>query len=77
MAKLQLRIDDQTKQDAEKILNTLGVTPSQAVQMFYKQVSLQGGIPLELKVPNARLLAAMEDEGEVVPVVDGVIEWGD
>ena len=77
MAKLQLRIDDETKQDAEKIFNMLGVTPSQAVQMFYKQVTLQGGIPLELKVPNARLLAAMEDEGEVVPVVDGVIEWGE
>ena len=75
MAKLQLRIDDETKQDAEQILSTLGITPSQAVQMFYKQVSLQGGIPLELKVPNARLSAAMEDEGEVIPVIDGVIQW--
>ena len=47
------RIDSGLKADAEAILAQLGITPSSAIQMFYRQVVLTRGLPLELHLPAA------------------------
>ena len=52
------RIDAQLKQQAEGILSQLGITPSGAVQMLYRQIVLQRGMPLDLHLPPERPLAA-------------------
>lgn len=49
------RIDSQLKEDAENILNQLGITPSSAIQMLYRQIVLTRSLPLELKLPNKEL----------------------
>ncbi len=38
----------------EGILATLGISASNAINMFYKQVILNRGIPFEVKIPTAR-----------------------
>ena len=40
------RIDTNLKENAESILNQLGITPSSAIQMLYSQIVLQKGMPL-------------------------------
>ena len=52
------RIDAQLKQQAEGILSQLGISPSGAVQMLYRQIVLQRGLPLDLHLPPERPLAA-------------------
>ena len=52
------RIDAQLKQQAESILSQLGISPSGAVQMLYRQIVLQRGMPLDLHLPPERPLAA-------------------
>ena len=50
------RIDTELKESAESIFAQLGVSPSSAIQMFYRHVVLQQGIPFDLKLPGPRHL---------------------
>ncbi len=60
-ATLSVRIEPALKRAAEKILNNLGLSASQAATMFYKQVVLQKGLPFEVKLPNELTRKALED----------------
>lgn len=42
------RIDTELKENAENILHQLGISPSSAIQMFYSQIVLTNGLPLDL-----------------------------
>jgi DNA-damage-inducible protein J len=46
------RIEPQTKQRAEGVLRKLGLTPTEAIRIFYKQISLCGGLPFPAAIPN-------------------------
>lgn len=52
-ANLYARIEPDLKEQAENILNSLGIPTSNAITMFYKQIVLQRGLPFELKLPVA------------------------
>lgn len=49
---INIRANKDIKQKAEKIFNSLGLTNSQAVNLFYTQVVLNEAIPFELKLPK-------------------------
>lgn len=51
-ANLYARIEPDLKENAEAILNVLGISASIAITMFYKQIVMHNGIPFELKIPN-------------------------
>ena len=46
------RIDRKTKEESERILRSIGMTPTEAVRLFYRQIALRKEFPLELRVPN-------------------------
>ena len=50
-ATVYARIDPKLKNEAEKVLSELGVTPSSVVQMLYSQIRLTRSIPFEIKLP--------------------------
>lgn len=52
LANLYARIEPDLKENAEAILNVLGISASSAITMFYKQIVMHNGIPFELKIPN-------------------------
>lgn len=50
---IYVRIEPDVKEKAEGILSSLGISVSSAINMFFKQIILQNGIPFELKIkPN-------------------------
>ena len=51
---INIRANKDIKQKAEKIFNSLGLTNSQAVNLFYNQVVLNDAIPFELKLPKSK-----------------------
>lgn len=53
-ANLYARIEPEVKEQAEGILAALGIPASNAINMFYKQIILQRGLPFEVKMPSAR-----------------------
>lgn len=57
-ANLYARIEPDVKEQAEGILSALGIPASNAINMFYKQIILQRGLPFEVKLPYARPLDA-------------------
>ena len=53
-ANLYARIEPDVKEQAENILNALGIPVSGAINMFYKQIILQRGLPFDVKLPAAK-----------------------
>ncbi|MCI5195948.1 MAG: type II toxin-antitoxin system RelB/DinJ family antitoxin [Candidatus Electrothrix sp. AW5] len=51
-ATIQARINPQVKKDAQKILNQLHITMSEAITLYLTQITLHKGIPFEIKIPN-------------------------
>ena len=55
-ANLYARIEPDVKEQAENILSALGISASNAINMFYKQIILQRGLPFEVKIPESVLM---------------------
>ena len=49
---IRARTEPNVKQEAEEILHKLGLTPSNAINLFYSQIILNKGLPFEVKYPN-------------------------
>lgn len=66
------RVEPQTKKRAEGVLRKLGLTPTQAIRLFYHQICLHGGIPFPVLVPNAVTKRTLEKSraGEDVETFD-------
>lgn len=58
---ISARIDPNTKERAERIFERLGLTASQAITLFYKQVELQRGLPFAVELPNETTLKALDE----------------
>ena len=58
---LHVRLDDDLKAQGNAVLEAIGLSASEAVRLFYKRVVAEQAFPLELKVPNAKTRAAMEE----------------
>lgn len=54
-------IDPEVKQEAEAILKELGLSVSNSVELFYRQVVAQRGLPFDLLVPNERTMKAVRN----------------
>ena len=49
---VRARIDAKIKRDAEKVIKRIGVSHSTLINMTYRAVIAEQGIPLSLHVPN-------------------------
>ena len=83
-ASVHIRIKEDTKKQAEAILGELGISRAVAIEMFYRQIILNKGIPFEVAIPNAsrsreeltkedfdkmlNLAVEQVEEGQITPV---------
>lgn len=60
---LHIRIEPSVKQRAEETLNDLGLSITEAINVFLNQVILNDGIPFEIRKPrfNKETIQAIED----------------
>lgn len=49
---VQANIDTDIKQEAEDILQKLGISPNIAINTFYRQIIFQHGIPYPINLPE-------------------------
>lgn len=58
------RVEPDIKEQAEKVLNQLGIPMSNAIGLFLRQVVLQRGIPFDMKLPRSEPLSigSLSDE---------------
>ncbi|NCP15865.1 type II toxin-antitoxin system RelB/DinJ family antitoxin [bacterium] len=60
-AAITVRLDQQVKKEAQAVLDELGLTTTQAVSLFFKQISLNKGLPFAVEIPNEETIQAIED----------------
>ncbi len=55
MAKIstvRARIEPELKADVEKLFKELGISTTEAINLFYRQVKLRNGFPFNVVIPN-------------------------
>lgn len=60
-AMIRARIEPQLKAEVEDIFEELGLSITEAVTLFYKQVKLNRGLPFEVRIPNETTLKTFQD----------------
>ncbi len=63
-AVVSTRMDPELKRDAEQVFRALGLTTTQAITLFYRQVDLQRGLPFSVRLPNETTRKALVDARE-------------
>ena len=51
---IHMRVAPEVKSEADSILSRLGISTTDAINMFLNQVILRGGLPFEVRLPTAR-----------------------
>lgn len=59
-AVISARIDSKLKHGAEEVFRQLGMSATQAITLFYRQVELEHGLPFLVRVPNPETDEALE-----------------
>lgn len=60
---VQARVSPELKEQADAILNSMGLKTAEAIRMFLQQVVNTGGLPFQpsAKLPNEDTLAALKE----------------
>jgi len=76
IADIHVKIDPTTKAKAVKILELLGMTPSQVISALFQQIIYTKSIPFEIKLPNRTTLETFRktDAGEDLHRVSSINE---
>ena len=51
-ATVRARIEPELKEDVEKLFEKLGLSATEAITVFYRQVKLRNGLPFNVVIPN-------------------------
>ena len=58
---VRARIEPGLKNKAEHVFRKLGLTTTQAITLFYKQVELRNGLPFEVAIPTKATRQTFDD----------------
>jgi DNA-damage-inducible protein J len=61
---VRARIDSGLKKDVEDILNHLGLNTTQAISLFFHQISLRKGLPFDVMIPNEETQKVFQETDE-------------
>ena len=53
-----------SKKKAEGVLKKLGMSPTEAIRLFYRQICLRGGLPFRVLLPNELTRKTLEESGK-------------
>lgn len=58
---VRARMEPSIKKKAETVLSRIGISPSEAINVFYRRIASDKGIPFSLNIPNAETRKAIRD----------------
>jgi len=61
---IHARIDPKLKESAERVFSKIGISTTEAIRLFLKQVELHNGLPFPVAIPNAQTVAAMMEAND-------------
>lgn len=67
-ASISMRVDPQIKAEAEAIYGSLGMTLTEAINIFLHKSILEGGLPFDVRQPryNSETEAAMREARDIL-----------
>ena len=73
-ATIRARVTPELKTSAEEIFRELGLNATEAITLFYRQVTLRKGLPFEVRIPNEETLEVFRqsERGEDIHVAKDV-----
>mgnify|MGYP001593671327 CR=1 FL=1 len=57
---IHARIEPRIKRQAEGVLHELGLSPTEAIRIFYRLITLRRGLPFSVAVPNECTATTLE-----------------
>ena len=63
-AMINARTERELKKEVEEILQDLGISTSEAINIFFRQVKLRRGLPFPVEIPNEATLKVFKDSEE-------------
>jgi DNA-damage-inducible protein J len=51
-ATIRARVDPELKAEVEKLFSKLGLSTTEAINLFYRQVKMRNGLPFSVVIPN-------------------------
>ena len=63
-AQINARTEAELKEEVESILKSLGLSTSEAINIFFRQVKLRRGLPFPVEIPNEETLKVFQESDE-------------
>ena len=63
-AMINARTERELKKEVEEILKSLGLSTTEAINIFFRQVKLRRGLPFPVEIPNEETTAVFRDSEE-------------
>ena len=70
---IRVRVEPEIKSQAEEIFSELGLSPTEAITLFYTQVTLHRGLPFAVGIPITETIEALRQ----ARVGEGLTEYDD
>ncbi len=76
-AMIRARTEPALKDEVDRILHQLGMTSTEAINLFYRQVKLRKGLPFDIKIPNKETGQVFKetDEGKGLNTYENIDEF--
>lgn len=58
---VRARVEPKLKHEVEEVLAELGLSVSEAIELYLRQIKLNHGIPFDIRIPNKETLKTFED----------------
>ena len=64
---MHIRVEPQIKKEVEKILDSLGMTSAEAINIYLRQIIINSGIPFEIRTTqfSKELQEALQESEEI------------
>ena len=72
-AMVNARTERELKKEVEGILQSLGMSTTEAINIFFRQVKLRRGLPFPVEIPNEETLVVFHESEEG----EGLVECKD
>ena len=71
-AMVRARLEPELKQHAEEIFRKLGISVTQAITLFYRQVEMRNGLPFNVVIPTSETIKTFKatDSDEDLVICD-------
>ena len=74
MDQINVRIDAETKAQAEAVLTKLGLAPSDAIRMLYRQLIMRQGLPFVPRIETPAAKGKDRDDDRIRKMIKNSIE---